>query len=313
MGYEFIVSNFFDLLQKERANVKLLLFYSLLETILLLVMPFASSFIINSLLAHAVLSLLVISVIVSILLLVVVFVQLTKEYIIEKYQQSIFVDTSIDVANLSLDACDNTKQMNRSRYMNYCFEVLTLQKITPMLVLDGAALFMKTIVSLLLLLAFDPWLFIGGVVLLSLYVVVLMRLGKDGFKYAVERSDAKHEALFHLQHLCESSDLKQSQTHLDELLHQFIAKRQQMFSVLFRQFAWSFLTEALLFSGFFILGGLLVINGTLPIGEFVAAEILVISLIYAIHSFIKQLDYIYDMAEGIYKINKLSNKLEEAS
>jgi putative ABC transport system ATP-binding protein len=62
-----------------------------------------------------------------------------------------------------------------------------------------------------------------------------------------------------------------------------------------------------------IIGGYLVINGSLPLGEFVAAEIIVTSITYALKVFAKQLDYIYDMVEGVYKVNKLSVGLEENS
>jgi putative ABC transport system ATP-binding protein len=62
---------------------------------------------------------------------------------------------------------------------------------------------------------------------------------------------------------------------------------------------------------FLIIGGYLVINGSLPLGEFVAAEIVVTSITYALKGFAKQLDYIYDMIEGLYKVNKLSVGLED--
>jgi putative ABC transport system ATP-binding protein len=64
---------------------------------------------------------------------------------------------------------------------------------------------------------------------------------------------------------------------------------------------------------FLLIGGYLVINGSLPLGEFVAAEIIVTSITYALKGFAKQLDYIYDMVEGLYKVNKLSLELKDKS
>jgi len=49
----------------------------------------------------------------------------------------------------------------------------------------------------------------------------------------------------------------------------------------------------------------------LPLGEFVASEIIVVSISYALKGFMKQIDYIYDMIEGLYKVQKLSFTLEE--
>jgi ABC-type bacteriocin/lantibiotic exporter with double-glycine peptidase domain len=69
--------------------------------------------------------------------------------------------------------------------------------------------------------------------------------------------------------------------------------------------------EGFILSGFLILGSYLVINGTLPIGEFVAAEIVIVSIIYSLKVFVKQIDYMYEMIEGLYKLNKLSTSLSE--
>lgn len=313
--HKIIFENFIDILQKDRKKSYYLLYYSFLETILLLVLPFASSFIINSLLAHSTISLMILGLIVSMLLFMVVILQLIKEYIIEKFQQTIFVRNAVDVGRLAISKCEvetQTTTDKSNRYMNYFFEVLTLQKILPMTVLDGVALVMKVVVSILLLLAFDVWLFMAGITFFGIYIWVILLLGKQGFVKAIERSDAKHEAIYKLQHICDDYHSNHEVLEkLDGYLKRFIFKRQAMFKVIFRQFAWSYLMEGVLISGFLMLGGILVINGALPVGEFVAAEILVISLVYALHSFVKQIDYIYDMAEGIYKIDKLSHVLED--
>lgn len=97
----------------------------------------------------------------------------------------------------------------------------------------------------------------------------------------------------------------------DAHLNKYIQTRQKSFSVVIRQLALTFFMEGFILSGFLILGGYLVINGTLPIGEFVAAEIVIVSIIYSLKVFVKQIDYIYDMIEGFYKLDKLATALEE--
>ncbi|HIP20271.1 MAG TPA: hypothetical protein EYG70_04020 [Sulfurimonas sp.] len=85
-----------------------------------------------------------------------------------------------------------------------------------------------------------------------------------------------------------------------------------MFSIIARQLAVSFFIEGLILSSFFILGGYLVFEGTIPIGDFVAIEIIILSVLNGLRSFMKQIDYIYDMVEGFYKIDKLSRALKKA-
>jgi len=307
---------FFKILMHDKRNALYLLYYSAVESVLLLSIPLASSFIINSLLAQASLSLLILGLIVVVILMIVLVLQVIKEYIIEKFQQKIFVSNAIEIGLLAegLRHEHNSAGEEKSqKYMNYFFDILSVQKIFPLLVLDGAGLFMKILVSLLLLLAFDPFLFGYGLTYFVIFVSVLLFLGFGGFQKAVERSNAKHEAIYYLQHI--PSEKVQSQTkileQLDAHLQTFVTRRRGMFFIIIRQLAWMFFMEGVILSGFLILGGLLVISGALPVGEFVAAEIIVVTIVYAIRAFVKQLDYIYDMVEGIYKIDKLSHALEE--
>ena len=78
-----------------------------------------------------------------------------------------------------------------------------------------------------------------------------------------------------------------------------------------RQLSLTFIMEGLIITTFLIGGSYLVINGTLPLGEFVAAEIVIVAIVYTLKAFMKHLDYIYDMIEGFYKVNKLSTSLED--
>ncbi|MCD6258306.1 MAG: ABC transporter ATP-binding protein [Helicobacteraceae bacterium] len=311
-----ILEGFFKILTHDKRNALYLLYYSAVESILLLSIPLASSFIINSLLAQASLSLIVLGLIVVVILMIVLVLQIIKEYIIEKFQQKIFVSNAIAVGELAEKSRSGTSKErleSSQKFMNYFFDILSVQKIFPLLVLDGAGLLMKITVSLLLLLAFDPLLFGYGVFYFVLFVLVLLLLGTGSFYKAKERSEAKHEAIYYLQHIPNQSDKTKEEIleGLDTHLQEFVHKRQGMFQTIIRQMGWMFFMEGVIISGFLILGGLLVINGKLPVGEFVAAEIIIVTIVYAIRAFVKQLDYIYDMIEGIYKIDKLSHLLGE--
>ena len=314
--HKIIREGFFKILTHDKRNALYLLYYSAVESILLLSIPLASSFIINSLLAQASLSLIILGLIVVLILMIVLVLQIIKEYIIEKFQQKIFVSNAIAVGELAEKSRNGTSKErleSSQKYMNYFFDILSVQKIFPLLVLDGAGLLMKITVSLLLLLAFDPLLFGYGVFYFVLFVSVLLFLGTGSFYKAKERSEAKHEAIYYLQHIPNQSNKTKEEIleGLDIHLQEFVSKRRGMFQTIIRQMGWMFFMEGVIISGFLILGGLLVINGALPVGEFVAAEIIIVTIVYAIRAFVKQLDYIYDMVEGIYKIDKLSHLLEE--
>ena len=305
-----------NILQEDKQNILYLFYYSTIEAILLLVIPLASSFIINSILAHATISIAVLGVVLIVVFILITLLQIIKHHIIEKFEQKIFLNTGIEIAKMAIKIRKVTNDKIRfiDKYMNYFFDITSIQKIFPMVLLDGTALVVKLIVSLLLLLAFDVSFFILGVILFFLFIILLYFLGKGGVKYAIERSHAKHNAIYYLQSI---PDLKIDADIIlgeyDEYLKKFIYARRKIFDVVIRQLSLTFVMEGLVFSSFLIFGGYLVVHGSIPLGEFVAAEIVVVSLIYALKGFMKNIDSIYDMAEGFYKIDSLSRSLKENS
>ncbi len=302
-----------SVLNKDKQNIYYLLYYSFLEAILLMISPLASAFIINSVLSHATISIVVLSFAVIVIFFGISFLQVIKEYIIEKFEQKIFVRNAIEIALLAEQERYNGNQQMIDKNMNYFFDVISIQKLFPTLVLNGSGLFVKIIVSLLLLLIFDPSLFALGILFVILFAVIILWLGRYGAEAAIERSNAKHDAIYYLQNIPFEKETPKNDINrrFDDLLQQFVMARRKMFAIIIRQLTLTFMMEGLILSSFFILGGYLVFEGLMPIGEFVAAEIIVISVAYALRDFMKQIDYLYEMVEGFYKINKLSTALKE--
>ncbi|MDF1883543.1 ABC transporter ATP-binding protein [Sulfurimonas sp. SAG-AH-194-C21] len=306
-----IYENLKDIIVDDKKNILYLLYYSTVEAVLLMVSPLTSAFIINSVLAHATISITVLSIIVVVVFLMIAILQILKEYMIEKFEQKIFLKNAIKTSQLALDV--HTEKENRfiHKYMNYFFDVISIQKLFPVLLMTGSSLIIKVIVSLILLLIFDINFFILGLVFIVLFSVTVIYLGKSGPNLAIERSNAKHETIFFIQNLLlHKSSKDKALKDLDLLLIDFIQARNSMFKVVAKQLSLSFFIEGLILASFFILGGYLVFEGMLPIGEFVAIEIIIISVVYTLRDFMKQIDYIYDMIEGFYKIDKLSKTLE---
>jgi ABC-type bacteriocin/lantibiotic exporter with double-glycine peptidase domain len=303
-----------EIIKEDKKNIGYLLYFSAIEAILTLAIPLASAFIINSLLAHSTISMFVLGFIVLTIFTLTTMLQIIKEYITEKFQQKIFVNTAIRISKMAtkLQHQNGDKKRSIDKLMNYFFDVTSIQKVFPVLILDGTGLVIKIIVSLLLLLAFSPYLFDFGFLILGFYITILVLLGRHGFERAIERSDTKHKSIYYLQHIPhqeKSSD--EVLEEFDSYLEDFVDARINMFRIIIRQLSLTFIMEGIIVSSFLIFGGYMVIEGTLPIGEFVAAEIVIVSITYALKGFAKQIDYLYDIIEGLYKVDKLSISLGE--
>ena len=302
------------IIQEDRKNILHLVYYSIIDAILVLSIPLASAIVINSVLSHASLSLIVVGTILLILFVFITILQLLKEYIIEKFQQKVFLMRGIEISQkaLNLHQGESSDETKHRKLMNYFFDITSIQKFFPILVLDGLGVVIKILVSLLLLLIFDPILFTAGVILFSLYIIILFALGRNAGITALARSDAKHNTIYFLQNINEEKGSREETlTKYNTSLAKYVKARQNLFRIIIRQLGFTFFAEGFIFTMFLLIGGYLVINGSLPLGEFVAAEIIVTSITYALKGFAKQLDYIYDTVEGLYKVNKLSVELKD--
>lgn len=308
-----VLDGFVKTIQSDKKSIYYILYYGLLDSILALSIPLASSFIINGLIAHASISVAVLGFVILFIFFMIAFMRLMQEYIVEKFEQRVFIENGFEVAKkayaLKEKIVCNSDPIDK--FMNYFFDITTIQKIFPVFVLNGAGLIMQIFVSLILLLIFNNSLFFGAISIFIFYFIMIIVLGNNGVSYAIERSNMKHAAIYFLQKIPTTTSSKEkTMKNIDEIMEGYADARSKHFGVVIKQLALTFIVQGLMLSGFFVLGGYLVVSGELPIGDFIAAEILVVSLMYAMNSFIKQLDNIYDGIEGYYKVGKLSASLD---
>ena len=308
-----VLNGFIDTVKSDKKSIYYILYYGLLDSILALSIPLTSSFIINSLIAHASISVVVLGAIILFMFMSITFLRLMQEYIVEKFEQKVFIENGFNVAKkayaLKEKIVCSTDPIDK--FMNYFFDITTIQKVFPIFILNGAGLIMQIFVSLILLFIFNSSLFFGAVSIFIFYFIMIVVLGNNGVDIAIQRSNMKHAAIYFLQKIPNTTDSKDgTMKKVDEIMEGYADARSNHFGVVVKQLALTYIVQGIMLSGFFVLGGYLVINGELPIGDFIAAEILIVSLIYAMNSFIKQLDNIYDGIEGYYKVGKLSAALD---
>lgn len=308
-----VLRGLLDVLKSDTTSIYYILYYTLLEGILVLAIPLTSSFVINSLIAHTNISLIALGIIICVVFVFIIILRLFQEYIIEKFEQRVFVSEGYQIATkaFALQQEKRTTHYPIDKLMNYFFDITTIQKILPILILNGSGLLIQIAMTFLLLLIFSVDLFIGAFSIIVLYGFALVFLGQNGILFAVKRSDTKHNAIHFLQKVpIKEYTEDEMLIQLEENMSEYVDARQAHYGVRIKQLAVSFLTQGLIITGFFLLGGYLVINGKMPVGEFVAAEIVIVTLMYTLNNFVKQLDYIYDGIEGFYKIGKLSSELD---
>ncbi|MBC7806678.1 MAG: ATP-binding cassette domain-containing protein, partial [Akkermansiaceae bacterium] len=88
----------------------------------------------------------------------------------------------------------------------------------------------------------------------------------------------------------------------DDLVVRYLKARDAHFRVLVRQSFGYYLFQAVASAGIIAVGGYLVINRELTLGQLVAAQIVVVSLLAALEKLIRQGEQVYDLLTGLDKI-----------
>ena len=314
MENEHIFSDFFELLKKDRKLIYYLIYYSLVEGILIVSIPLSLDFSINSIIAHSTFSIIVVGIIIISIFVFITLARVLQEYILEKFQQKIFAETGLytfDKAYGIKQIKDKLKEKEPvEKIMNYFFDVTTIQKFFPVVILGGITLLVNVIVGFLLLLAFNIALFELAIIIFIIYTIILIILSHNGIKYAKYRSNMKHEAFFFLQNIVSpEKDKREKEKEFIKILMEYINARQKLFGVMIRQKTLTFFVQGVIYALFFILGGFLVVDGKIPVGEFVAAEIIIVFINSALNNFVKYINYFYELIEGVYKVGLLKRYL----
>ena len=235
------------------------------------------------------------------------FVQLR---ITENLQQKIFVRSSFEFAyripRFKTFAMSNTYT---PELINRFFDTMTLQKGIPKLLIDFSAAILQLLFGLILLSLYNSFFIVFSLLLLTLLIFVLYNTGKKGVKTAIDESKYKYKVAFWLEELARTMNtfklVGNSKLPLDrtnELVEGYIKSRESHFKVLLRQFIQLTSFKMLIALLMLIVGGVLVINNQMNIGQFVASEIIILLIMGSVEKLITGLETFYDVLAAIDKI-----------
>src|SRR5699024_10691561 len=91
----------------------------------------------------------------------------------------------------------------------------------------------------------------------------------------------------------------------DELTDAYIRQREGHFKVLKKQFIQLTGFKVLMTAGLLVIGGVLVLNHQMNIGQFVAAEIVILNITNAVEKLFSGTEMFYDILASLEKIGKV--------
>lgn len=311
----------FRLLRLEGKEISALYLLSILSGLTQLSLPLGIQAIINFAIVATGRKQLPVSMWVLILLVVlgVLFtgmLKINQMKIVEKIQQKIFTRFSFEfshrIPKLSIKSID---QYHLPELVNRFFDIPTLQKSLAKLLLDIPTAVIQLCFGLILLAFYNSVFIIFGIILLVILYLILYITSPKGFEASLEESNFKYDIAGWIQEIARGIKtfkfFNKYSLHVEKtnhLLEGYLASRNKHFQILKLQY-WSLVIfKILITASMLIVGGILLIQQEINIGQFIAAEIIILTIINAVEKLIVRLETVYDLLTSVEKINKITEK-----
>lgn len=303
-------------LSLESEDAWVVVIYTAATGLVSLVLPIAVQAVVNTVAFGTLLQpLAVLTVLVLLALLAVAWLSAYRQYVVEMIQRRVFVRLAGDVADKLVRV--EPRAFNRyhgPELVNRFLEVVTVQKAGATLLLDGLTVAVQTLIGMTLLAVYHPFLLAFDVLLALSLFVVLFPMGSGAIPTAVKESKAKYALLAWLEELARHQIAVKSRAGLalalertNELVKDYLGNRAKHFRILLRQIVGSFVLQALAGATLLGVGGWLVIDRQMTLGQLVAAELVVALVTSGITKFGKHLELFYDLMAALDKLGYLTD------
>jgi len=305
------------LLTLEKKDVIQVFYYAIFAGLVNLSLPLGIQAIINLIQgAQVSTSWIVLVVLVTLGVAFVGLLQLMQIRIIENLQQKIFTRASFEFAyRFPKIKMDQLRNYYPPELANRFFDTLTVQKSLAKILVDFPAALLQIIFGLLLLSFYHPFFIIYGLLLVLLIYVVFKYTFQRGLETSLDESKNKYKVAHWIEEVARcivSFKLSGKTSHAidknDSLVSAYLDARESHFKILVIQFVQMIGFKVLVSAGLLLIGGLLVLNQEMNIGQFVAAEIIILLVISSVEKLILGLETFYDLLTSLEKLGQVVDK-----
>ncbi|MEO8324291.1 MAG: ATP-binding cassette domain-containing protein [Nitrospirota bacterium] len=199
----------------------------------------------------------------------------------------------------------------RTEYASRFFEIIFLQRAIASLFVDLTNVAVGGIIGMILLVFYHPYFLVFDFLLL-LAVGFIGILGHGGLRATLHMSEAKYATYHWFQEIADNlSHFKSSQSRdlilqkADTLAHDYVKTRKSRFRILVRQYIGSLTLQVILHTGLLGTAGWLMSKGELTLGQLVAAEVIIATLLVNLESVIKRTYVVFYFLTALTEIHHI--------
>ncbi len=305
----------------DRNYLWLAIIYGLGISLLSLATPISVQMLINSIASTALpVPLFTLAAVLLFLLLVVAALAAMRSWMMELFRRRFMARLVADVTVRAINAANPFfADTRRIDLFNRYFEIINIQKVIPSMLIGGFSILLQAAVGLIVTSFYHPFFLAFNFVVVFL-VWVIWRIWAPGAMHtSIVLSHQKYAAAHWLESVGASNGFYKSSRHIDYALARsetvtadYVDAHEQHFRYYFPQTIALGVLYALASAGLLALGGWLVIQEQLSIGQLVAAELILSGAFYGISQMASYVDDYYDFVAAIEELSLLYAIPQEA-
>ncbi|MFM2251147.1 MAG: hypothetical protein RLZZ358_2077 [Bacteroidota bacterium] len=308
------IKRFFNILKEEKNQVYAIYFYAVLNGLITLSLPLGIQAILNFILGGRITtSWVILVVIVAAGVIFGGFLQISQLQIMEKFQQRIFSKSGLSIAyRLPRIKTEILHGKYAPEIVNRFFDTVSLQKGMAKILIDFSSALLQVIFGLLLLSFYHPTFILFGLGLFGILALIFYFTAPRGMDTAIKESSYKYKTAFWLEEVGRTLNSFKlvGTTNLpvlraDKLIQKYIEFRSQHFNVLIFQYKVMVGFKVLIVTSLLLAGSFLLINDQISIGQFVAAEVIIVLVVNSVEKLILSLESVYDTLVSVDKLGQI--------
>ncbi len=302
------------LLQPEWSDIWIVVVFALVTGLLALATPLAVETLVNTVAFGRLLQpVLILALMLLAFLSFSAALRALQTYVVEIIQRRLFARVAADLAyrlpRVDVAALDRA---HGHELVNRFFDVVTVQKVSAQLLLDGISLILAALIGMAVLAFYHPWLLGFDVVLLAMIAFTIIVLGRGATYTSIKESKTKYQMAAWLEDLIgcptafrHAGAAEFALDRADHFTYDYLTARKAHFRVLMRQIVFALVLQAFASTALLGLGGWLVISAQLTLGQLVASELIVTVIVGAFAKLGKHMESYYDLLAAVDKLGAL--------
>ncbi|MCH2223793.1 MAG: ATP-binding cassette domain-containing protein [Crocinitomicaceae bacterium] len=241
--------------------------------------------------------------------------QINQLRITENLQQKIFTRAAFEFTyRIPRIRLEQLFKQYAPELMNRFFDVISIQKGMTKILIEFSSASIQVLFGLILLSLYHPFFIVFSLLLVIMIGAIFLFTMRPGLKTSLEESKHKYRIVHWLEEIARSnttfklsgnSDLAMTRTN-DQVVN-YNDSREKHFVVLRLQYSLMVIFKVLVAVGLLLIGGLLVIDQQMNIGQFVAAEIVILLIVSSVEKVILSFETIYDVLTALEKLGQVTD------